>query len=101
MPFDLSMERHWGCPNCDYTRVTFKPGKQAVIHTCRGLGLIAPLVEDGVKAKVIAVEREDYVGRDVVQTDGEGRPIMAIVTVREDGTDCRVLAPIATASGRS
>lgn len=102
MVFDLSVERRWGCPNCAYTRVTFKSGSQAVIHTCRGLnGLIAPLVEDGVNARVTAVEREDYIAGATVQVDGENRPIMAIVTEREDGRDCRVLAPIATASGSS
>lgn len=100
MVFDLSTERHWGCPNCDYTRVTFKAGRQAVIHTCRGLGgLIAPLIEDGVRCQVVAYEREDYIGRENVQLNSEGRPIMSIVTIREDGQDCRVLAPIATASG--
>jgi hypothetical protein len=98
--FDLSVERHWGCPNCDYTRVTFKSGAQAVIHRCRGLaGLIAPLVEDGVRAKVTAREREDYVGSDLVQVNGDNRPIMSIVTEREDGQDCRILAPVATATG--
>lgn len=98
--FDLSHERHWCCPNCNYTRVTFKSGPQAVIHTCRGLnGLIAPLVEDGVRAKVTAREREDYIGENIVQTDGVGRPIMSIVTEREDGQDCRVLAPIAAVQG--
>jgi hypothetical protein len=98
--FDLSVERHWGCPNCDYTRVTYKSGPQAVIHRCRGLrGLIAPLVEDGVRAKVYARERDDYVGENVVQVDGEGRPIMSIVTERADGQDCRVLAPLAAVSG--
>lgn len=98
--FDLSRERHWGCPNCDYTRVTFKAGRQAVVHTCRGLsGLIAPLVEDGVKCHVEARVREDYVGENLVQSDDRGRPIMSIVTVREDGQDCRVLAPLATARG--
>lgn len=98
--FDLSQERHWGCPNCDYTRVTFKAGRQAVVHRCKGLsGLIAPLVEDGIKCKIEAREREDYIGENLVQVNGEGRPIMSIVTTREDGQDCRVLAPLASARG--
>lgn len=98
--FDLSVERRWGCPNCDYTRVTHKSGRQAVVHRCRGLsGLIAPLVEDGVRAKVTAVERQDYIGENTVQVSDAGRPIMAIVTEREDGQDCRVLAPLAEIRG--
>lgn len=98
--FDLSQERHWSCPNCNYTRVTYKSGRQAVVHTCRGLrGLIAPLVEDGIKVKVTARERDDYLDGAVAQVDGEGRPVMAIVTTRDDGEDCRVLAPLATLRG--
>lgn len=63
-------------------------------HNCRGLrGLSAPMVPAGVRAKVEAREREDYIGRDSAQTDGEGRPIMSIVTTRDDGQDCVVLAP--------
>jgi hypothetical protein len=93
--FDLDQERHWVCPNCEHTRVTRGIGRQVVIHTCRGLrGLIAPLVQNGVKCKIVARVREDYVGREHVQVDGEGRPIMSVVTIRDDGQDCRVLAPV-------
>ncbi|HEU4543056.1 MAG TPA: hypothetical protein VFR23_18135 [Jiangellaceae bacterium] len=70
-------------------------------HSCRGLrGLSAPFIVAGTKAKVEASERDDYVGSEQVQTDGEGRPVMAIVTTRDDGQDCAVLAPAATASAR-
>jgi hypothetical protein len=54
----------------------------------------------GTKAKVEAVERGDYIGRELVQSDGNGRPVMAVVTTRDDGQDCAVLAPTATASAR-
>jgi hypothetical protein len=45
---------------------------------------------------VEAQEREDYVGKELVQTDGEGRPIMSVITTRDEGQDCAVLAPTAT-----
>jgi hypothetical protein len=62
--------------------------------------LTAPMVPAGTRCKVEAVERGDYVGRELVQTDGEGRPWMAVVTTRDDGQDCAVLAPTALGSLR-
>lgn len=91
-------ESRWECPNCDTTDVTRQPGPHSRFHACRGLrGLTAPMVPAGTKAKVTAYEREDYIGGDMVQTDGEGRPIMSIVTERDEGQDVTVLAPCATA----
>ncbi len=88
----------WECPDCDLTDVTRQYGPHTRYHPCRGLrGLSAPMVPAGTKAKITAHEREDYIGGDVVQTDGEGRPVMAVVTTRDDGTDVTVLAPCATA----
>jgi hypothetical protein len=57
-----------------------------------------PFVAAGVKAKVEAVERGDYVRDEVVTTDDEGRPWMAAVTTRDDGQDCAVYAPMARGS---
>lgn len=97
----LSAERRWVCPNCDVTDVTHEQGVTSRFHTCGGLrGLSAPMVPYGTKAKVEAKDREDYLGADVglVQTDGNGRPVMSIVTTRDDGQDCAVLAPMATAT---
>ncbi len=102
----LSAERRWSCPNCTTTKVTRDPripigSGAAVLHHCRGLrGIIAPLVPDGMRCKVEAVQREDYVGREVVRHDGEGKAIQALVTTRDDGMDCAVLAPMA-AGGRA
>jgi hypothetical protein len=94
-------EHRWECPNCDATHVTRTARPHTVFHACRGLrGLRAPYVPAGAKAKVQAVERGDYVGKEMVQTDGEGRPVMAIVTTRDDGQDCAVLAPCAQANAR-
>jgi hypothetical protein len=97
----LRPEHHWVCPNCTETRVTREARPHTPFHSCRGLrGLSAPLVPDGMDCKVETVERGDYVGRELVQTDGERRPVMSIVTTRADGSnDCAVLAPCASAIG--
>lgn len=94
----LSTERRWECPNCTAAHVTHEARPHTPFHTCRGLrGLTAPFVAAGTKAKVEAAERQDYVGGELVTTDGDNRPVMAIVTTREDGSnDCAVLAPCAT-----
>lgn len=89
-------ERRWECPNCDATDITREPEPHSRMHACRGLkGLTAPMIPAGTKAKVCAHEREDYIGREAAQTDGEGRPVMSVVTTREDGQDCVVYAPVA------
>lgn len=89
--------RRWYCPNCDVKDVTREAQPHTRYHSCRGLrGLSAPMIQEGVRGKVEAREREDYVGKEAVQRDGEGRPIMSIVMTRDDGTDCAVLAPTAT-----
>lgn len=91
-------EQRWECPNCVVTHVT-PPGQPSTpFHDCRGLkGLHAPLVPAGTRAKVEAKVREDYVGGETVTHDGDGTPIMAIETTRDDGNDLAVLAPCATA----
>lgn len=97
----LTREHRWECPNCDATHVTREAQPHTAFHACRGLrGLTAPFVAAGTRAKVEAVERGDYVGKEQVQTDGEGRPVMAVVTTRDDGQDCAVLAATATGSAR-
>lgn len=69
----------------------------STMHVCRGLrGLLAPLMPEGVRHKVEAVERGDYVRDEVVQRDADGRPVMAVEVTRDDGTDRAVLAPCAT-----
>jgi hypothetical protein len=98
----LNVETNWYCPNCTHTHVSLTALKHAVVHICPGLhGLIAPLVRVGTKCKVEVKYREDYVGQDVVTLTNDGRPVMAIVTTRDDGQDCRVLAPVAVGGGSS
>jgi len=89
-------ERRWECPNCDFEDVTHEAEPHSRMHPCRGLkGLTAPMVPAGTKAKVEAKEREDYVGDEQVQTNNDGRPMMSVITTRDDGQDCAVLAPAA------
>lgn len=95
----LRVATYWYCPNkCGKEDITFEVRPHIRFHACPKLGMVqAPLVPQGTKAKVIAVEREDYVGRDDAQYDDRGRAIMAVVTVRDDGQDVAVLAPTARA----
>ena len=95
----LSSVRHWECPNCKMTDVTTKPVANRY-HACAGLsGVMAPLVPAGQKVKVTANEREDYIGKEMVQMHN-GRPVMSIVTERPDGSnDVMVFAPSATGNG--
>ena len=96
----LSTVRHWRCPNCGLTDMTREVRPHTRFHTCPRLrGLSAPMLPAGMAAKVEAREREDYVGRELVQTDENGRPVMSVVTTRDDGQDAVVFAP--TATGRT
>lgn len=98
----LQPEQQWMCPNCTLTDVTREARPHSRFHACAGLnGLTAPMVPAGTRCKVEAVEREDYVGRELVQTDGNGRPVMAVRTIRDDGTDLAVFAPCATANSET
>lgn len=98
VPLLAAPESRWECPNCDLTHVTRGRSFGQPFHNCRGLrGLSAPFVTAGTKAKVETVERGDYIGKEQVQQDGEGRPVMAIQTTRDEGQDCAVLAPVAGA----
>jgi hypothetical protein len=59
---------------------------------------MAPLIAEGIKAKVEAVERQDYIGKEKgLMYDAKGRPIMSIVTTRDDGQDAMVFPATATA----
>jgi hypothetical protein len=98
----LAAEQRWECPNCTATNVTRLPPDAVAsrFHACAGLkGLTAPMVPAGTRCKVQAIEREDYINGDLVTTDSAGRPVMAVETIRDDGTDRAVFAPCAVASG--
>lgn len=97
---DLKRETRWVCPHCPATDVTYVAQPHTQFHTCRSNGLTMPFVPDGLRCKVEVNERDDYVGGELVTCDGNGRPVMNVVTTREDGTDLAVYAPTATASIR-
>lgn len=94
----LTREQFWECPNCTCVDRT-TDARANPFHRCRGLaGLTAPLVPAGTRCRVTAHERDDYIGRELVQlteVDGKARPIAQIKTTRDDGEDCVVLAPTA------
>lgn len=88
----------WQCPSCGQTTVTNDRRPHTPFHTCPQLaGLTAPFVVDGTPAEHRVNERDDYIGQERVLFDGNGRPIMSVVTVRDDGQDCTVYAPTAQA----
>lgn len=94
------------CPNCDTREAApMQPPDDAStayagqFHQCPGsAGMLAPLVPEGLSCKTEAEEREDYIGAEKVQLDANGRPIMAMVTTRDDGDDRIVFPGTATAS---
>lgn len=89
-------ETWWFCPNCVEKSVTTEAKPHSRMHVCKGLrGLTAPMIQYGVKCKVEAVEREDYVAGAVVTTDSEGTPTMGVKTTREDGNDVIAFADCA------
>lgn len=96
----LTPELHWECPNCSCRRTTatpIAPGNSLTeLHACPGLhGVLAPLVAAGTKCKVVAHYREDYIHKDLPQTDEDGKVVMSVTVERENGQDCVVLAPTA------
>lgn len=97
----LGLATYWECPNCTFEDVTNEPRIHSRLHKCRGLkGLTSPMVVKGTKAKIEAMVREDYVGKEEVQYDGDGKPIMSVVVTRDEGQDTAILAPTARASSK-
>jgi len=94
-------EQRWVCSKCDQSDITRESQPHTRFHACRGLrGLTAPMVPAGTRHKIEVREREDYIGGEMVHTDGEGRPVMSVVVTRDDGQDCAVYAPCALGSAR-
>jgi hypothetical protein len=97
---NVTVAQVWTCPNCglEHRSDRVLPNR---FHVCPRLRyLTAPMVLAGTAAKVELVERGDYIGRELVQLDPErGRPVQSIVTTRDNGQDCVVLAPTATMKG--
>jgi hypothetical protein len=102
----FSMVKDWYCPQCGKTDRTNNPKPHTRYHICPKLkGMSAPMVEQGVDAKLVLVERGDYEGEDTGRTQltPEGkRPVMALRTERADGSnDVIVYAPTASGTGRA
>lgn len=57
---------------------------------------MCPLIPTTTRGESTKVERQDYIGKEAVQLDADGRPVMAIVTTRDDGQDCTIFAPCAS-----
>jgi hypothetical protein len=99
----LDKPDEWYCPNCPVTDVTPPlPAGTSRYHPCPGLhGLNAPLIRAGLRVKVEAEERQDYLGGDVQAAGDDGRAYMAVRTTRDDGDDVTVFAGLAHAELRS
>jgi len=97
----IELHVDWECPACGKTaQVSSRYGM--VVHRCPKMGgMTTPYVRKGVKAKHELRLREDYVGDETVQTDDQGRPVMSIITTRDDGQDVRAFAPAAVVKARS
>lgn len=88
----------WYCPACHREDATKIAAPHSHYHQCAKLkGAWVPFVEQGVKAGIRVNRRGDYVGNDLVTVDGEGQPVMSVTTQRNDGEDCTIFAPCATA----
>ena len=85
----------WECPNCHLTeRTRPHPPNASRMHPCPKLhSLTAPLVRAGMDCKVYAVQRGDYLGKEVQRTGDDGRPYMSVVTERADGSNDTVAFP--------
>ena len=97
----ILVTHHWYCPNCGKEDVTHEPRPHSRFHVCPKLRMLtAPMLRKGQAGKVELREREDYVGKEAVRLDPERkRPVMSIVTTRDNGQDTAVFAPTARATG--
>lgn len=93
----LALHKDWVCArDCGSHARTFDD--KLPHHRCKRMGgLMVALIPAGQKAKVEAIERQDYVGDDIVDYT-DGKVIMSTVVTRDDGQDCTAYAPCATAT---
>lgn len=91
----------WQCSACNTREGTEIDPPFSPMHACKGMaGMSVPLVRVAGRVHLKAIEREDYIGNETVQYDGNGRPIMAIVQEYADGhTDATIYAPTAHVRG--
>lgn len=96
----LTRTTYWYCKSCVFTDITNETEPHTRFHICKSNGLTMPMIQQGTNAKVELQVRGDYVGNELVTTDQNGRPVMSVVTTRDDGQDCAVFAPTAQANVR-
>lgn len=88
----------WACPSCSMTDVTREAAPHTRMHSCPGMGMLTvPMLRAGARGQHTMNDREDYVGSEQVRRTDAGRVVMSVTTEREDGSDCTVYAPTATA----
>ena len=86
----------WVCDRCNFRDVTREAHPHTRFHPCSAMGgLTMPMLREGDRAKVTVNAREDYVGDEDVQYDGDGRPVMNVTVTRDNGQDVAVYAPTA------
>jgi hypothetical protein len=87
----------WHCGSCEAWAITYDA--KIPMHYCQklALGMRVPLVRKGEASKIEVVERGDFIGKESVQLDTAGRPVMAVVITRDEGQDCTVYPPVASA----
>ena len=92
----------WYCPNCLVTdRTRALPPNAGRFHNCAGLhGLTAPLARAGVRCKVEAEERADYLNGEIQATGDNERPYMAVRATFDGHDDLLVNAGLAHAELR-
>lgn len=97
MTTGIALHKDWVCArDCGSHARTFDD--KLPHHRCKRMGgLMVALIPAGQKAKVEAIERQDYVGSDIVDYT-DGKVIMSTVVIRDDGQDCTAYAPCATAT---
>ncbi|HEY5985580.1 MAG TPA: hypothetical protein VIV12_04240 [Streptosporangiaceae bacterium] len=93
----LEAWQDWECPNCHVTERTRPlPPNASRFHTCPKLHMLtAPLVRAGTSCKVVACERKDYLRKEQQRAGDDGKPYMAVKTIRDGGEDVAVFAPVA------
>lgn len=105
----LNPVHRWQCPSCGAQHVTNDVRIHIPMHLCKAhQGLDMPYVEvprghselhrrDGHHE---IVERGDWIGKEKGVVIVDGRAVMAVHTVRDDGHDTHVYAPVATAKSK-
>lgn len=104
-PTKIIPKTYWECPSCHQTNITQEARPHVPMHPCPVLKITAPFVQllpgetylAESRVRHVKKEREDYEGDEITQKDTDGRPVMAIVTERADGSnDCHAFAGLAT-----